>query len=103
MLGDHLLATRASLTGMLVPLFFCLGAVLLDTWLYRSRLLPGFVAVWGFAGVVGIAALNLFPVGATAAVVLALPIILNEVFLGGWLLFRGFSGETVGPRGAVPA
>lgn len=102
-LGGQLLGMRAGLLGILVPLFFCLGAVLLYNWLLRSRLLPRFIPIWGLAGVVGIAALNLLNVGTAAAMVLALPIILNEVFLGVWLLVKGFSGEAATPRAAVPA
>ena len=102
-LGDQLLATRAGLTGILVPLFFCLGALLLYAWMLRSHVLPAFIPIWGLAGVTGIAALNALGVGAPAGMALALPIILNEVFLGAWLLVRGFSGRGSAARGAVPA
>jgi len=101
--GDQLLATRAWLAGVPVPLFFCLGAVLLYGWLIRSRMLPRFIPIWGLVGVVGIALVNLVDVGTTTtAMILALPIILNELFMGGWLLFRGFSGARSAPRAAVP-
>jgi len=101
--GDQLLATRAWLAGVPVPLFFCLGAVLLYGWLIRSRMLPRFIPIWGLVGVVGIAAVNMVDVGTTTAMILALPIILNELFMGGWLLFRGFSGGARStPRAAVP-
>lgn len=102
LLADQLTGMRASLLGILVPLFFCLGALLLYAWLYRSKVLPRFIAIWGLLGVVGIAALNLAAVDTGAAMVLALPIILNEVFLGGWLLFRGFGEARLTPRGVVP-
>ena len=102
-LGDQLLATRAGLTGILVPLFFCLGGLLLYAWMLRSHVLPRFIPVWGLAGVTAIAALNLLDVGTAAAMVLALPIILNEVFLGAWLLLKGFDGEVRTPRKAVAA
>lgn len=102
-LGDQLLATRAGLTGIVVPLFFCLGALLLYAWMLRAHVLPQFIPVWGLAGVAGIAALNLVHVGTAAGMILALPIILNEVFLGAWLLFKGFNGTTVTPRRAVAA
>lgn len=103
LVGDQLLATRAWLAGVPVPLFFCLGAVLLYTWLIRSRLLPRFIPVWGLLGVAGIAVVNLVDVGTTTAMILALPIILNELFMGGWLLFRGFDGRARGARTARPA
>lgn len=101
--GGQLLATRAGLAAIMVPVFFCLGAVLLYTWIYRAKLLPRFIPVWGLAGVAGIAVVNVIDVGTSAALVLALPIILNELFLGGWLLLRGFSGTRSAPRAAVPA
>ena len=102
-LGNQLLRMRAGLLGILVPLFFCLGAVLLYNWLLRSKLLPRFIPIWGLVGVVGIAALNLLNVGTTVAMVLALPIILNEVFLGVWLMVKGFDGVAATPRAAAPA
>jgi len=102
-LGKQLLATRADLLGIMVPLFFCLGAILLYTWLLRSQLLPRFIPIWGLLGVVGIAAVNLLAVGTAVAMILALPIILNEVFLGGWLLFRGFSATPAVSRRSVAA
>lgn len=102
-LGDQLVGMRADLAGIMVPLFFCLGALLLYTWLYRSRLLPRFIPVWGFLAMAGIAALNVLDVGTAGTMVLALPIILNELSLGGWLLVRGFSGQTRAPLAEVPA
>jgi hypothetical protein len=102
-LAEHLMVTRAGLTGIMVPLFFCLGALLLYTWMLRSDVLPRFIPAWGLAGVAGIAAVNFLHVGTTAAMILALPIILNEVFLGAWLLVKGFNGKTTAPRRTVPA
>ncbi len=101
--GEQLVATRAWLAGVPVPLFFCLGALLLYAWLFRSRMLPRFIPIWGLLGVVGIAVVNVVDVGTTTAMILALPIILNELFMGGWLLLRGFSrGARSVPRAAVP-
>ena len=102
-LGDQLLATRAGLAGILVPLFFCLGALLLYGWMLRSKTLPRFIPIWGLAGVAGIAAVNVFGVGMPAGMVLALPIILNEVFLGVWLVVKGFNGTQFTPRRAAAA
>lgn len=102
-LAEQLMVTRVGLTGIMVPLFFCLGALLLYLWVLRSHVLPRFIPAWGLAGVAGIAAVNVFAVGTAAAMILALPIILNEVLLGGWLLVKGFNAETAAPRRAVPA
>jgi hypothetical protein len=94
-LGTLLMAVRGQLTGLMVPIFFGLGALLLYYFLYRSRLLPRFISIWGFVAVVLVLALNLsqafgLSVG-PLAMLFALPIILNEVFLGIWLIAKGFS------------
>lgn len=94
-LGPVLLSLREQIYGLGVVTFFCLGAALLYSVLYRSRLVPRFIPIWGLVGVVTVFALNLLDAlgrGETTgvAIVLALPIITNEVFLGLWLIFKGF-------------
>ena len=86
-------ALRALFTGTLIPLFFCCGAVVWYTVLYVYRLLPHFISIWGFVGVAGIIILNLGNIETTAGMLLALPIILNEIFLGIWLIAKGFKLE----------
>ena len=95
-LGPALLASREQLLGLGVATFFCLGATLLYSLLYRSRLVPRFISVWGLIGVVSVFALNVIQAFAggeatSATMVLAVPIITNEIFLGIWLLTRGFT------------
>ncbi|MDP3177905.1 MAG: DUF4386 domain-containing protein [Spirochaetaceae bacterium] len=85
-----LLALRAGSSGLLVPLFFCLDALILYSLLYRSRILPRFIAVWGLAAVAAVAAANVAPAGLGLFPAFALPIIANEVFLGIWLIAKGF-------------
>ena len=84
-------ALRVSFTGTLIPLFFCCGAVVLYTVLYVYRLLPCFISIWGFIGVAGIIVLNLVNIELNAGMLLALPIILNEILLGTWLIIKGFN------------
>jgi hypothetical protein len=101
-LGRQLLSMRAGMTGALVPLFFALGALLLYSWMVRTRIVPRFLAVWGLLGVGLIVALNLLPVGMGVGLVLALPMILNEIVLGIWLLARGFDVSAIaGSRAAT--
>ena len=99
------LSGRASVSGLLIPVFFSLGALLLYYSLFQSKLLPGFISVWGLIGTILIFTSNLLsqftvlPVG--AALIFGLPIILNEIFLGFWLIARGFnpSAITLEPAG----
>jgi hypothetical protein len=74
---------------------FIVGAPVLYALLYRSRLVPRFIAVWGLVAVAMLAAGNIAQVnvleGFTPLVLLFVPIMLNELFLAGWLLVKGFS------------
>jgi hypothetical protein len=95
MAGVLSIAERASMTSLLIPIFFCLGAFLLYTLLYQSKLLPRFISVWGGIAVVLILTMNLLSifgleVSMGASLVFALPIILNEIFMGTWLIVKGF-------------
>ena len=92
-LGRALITGRGFLTSLLTTTFFCLGAALFYTLLYRGRLLPRFITIWGFIATILIFGWNLlesFGVSVPAGMLLALPIILNEIFLGIWLIVKGF-------------
>lgn len=85
---------RIAISTLLVPLFFSLGAMLLYSTLYRTRLLPRFIAIWGLLATVCIFAVNIINLftrlDLVITMILALPIILNEVFMGFWLIFKGY-------------
>ncbi len=55
-------AIRAAVVDWLIPIFFCLGALLLYTFLYRSKRLPRFISVWGLVAAAMIAKLVGFEV-----------------------------------------
>ena len=96
--GTLVMAARGHLASLLTPIFFSLGALLLYVFLYRSRLVPRFIPVWGFIGVVALFTWNMleaFGMSISAGMVFALPMILNEIFLGIWLLAKGFNSSAV--------
>jgi len=89
-------AVRAGVVSLMVPVFFSLGALVLYSAMFRQRVVPRFISVWGF-----VAAALIFFVGLVGFIlpngldeslqmVLSLPIILNELFLGVWLIIKGF-------------
>jgi hypothetical protein len=97
-LGTVLVAARAQITGLLVPVFFSLGALLFYSLLYRSKLVPRFISVWGLIAVVAVFTVNVlaaFGMSTDAQIVFVLPMILNEIFLGIWLIVRGFSSVAI--------
>jgi Domain of unknown function (DUF4386) len=91
--GALWIAARGHLVGMMLGIFFSLGALLFYAVLIQSKLLPRWLSVWGLVGAILILTWNLFEifgVKLSAGMVLALPIILNEIFLGIWLILKGF-------------
>jgi len=95
-IGETLLATRAVWAGLLLGLFFSLGALFFYYLLYKTQLVPRFISIWGFIGAALILGWNLFDLfGIDAGMVLALPIILNEIFLAIWLIIKGFDANAI--------
>lgn len=94
-LGTLLLAERFWAFQML-NLIFSLSALLLYVMLLRSRLIPGFISIWGLIAAVLVlfnTVLGWFnpDLGETLGMVTGLPMLLNEIFLGIWLIVRGFN------------
>ena len=96
--GALVMAARGHLASLLTPIFFSLAALLLYYFLYRARLVPRFIPVWGFIAVVSLFTWNMleaFGISISAGMVFALPMILNEILLGIWLLAKGFDSPAV--------
>jgi hypothetical protein len=97
--GILAVAERASVANLLILVFFCLGAFLLYSLLYQSKLLPRFISVWGLVAVVSVLVINLLSlklqIGMGISMIFALPIILNEIFMGIWLIAKGFNPPAV--------
>ena len=79
----------------MILVFFALGAVLFYALLYRSKLVPRWLSVWGLVGVVMVVLMNVLGMDLTVGWFFAMPIILNELFLAGWLLIRGFDKKAL--------
>ena len=98
-LGELLLATRYWSYEMLY-LVFCLSALLFYYMLYQTRLVPRFLSVWGFLGSALVLTNTLFEIfginlGTGVGLVTGLPMLLNELFLGIWLIIKGFNPEAI--------
>jgi hypothetical protein len=98
--GSLAMAGRASVSGVLIPVFFGIGALLFYTSAYQSRLLPRLLAAWGLIGAVLILANCLLQMlnpelSTGVQMIFALPIISNEIFLGIWLMLKGFNTQAL--------
>lgn len=85
-----ILAARSLIMELLVPIFLSLGALLLYSSFYQTRIVPRFLSVWGFAAAIAMAVGNIWNWPLTVQIVLVMPMLLNEVVLGIWLIARGF-------------
>jgi len=91
-----------------VTVVFCLGAIMFYGLLYRSRLVPRWIASWGLVGIVFYAAADLLAmyavIGADSAVQVAMfmPLAFQEMVLAVWMIARGFR-PAAGATRAQPA
>jgi hypothetical protein len=97
--GEVLVATRQTTYQLGSLVAFGVSALILYWLLYRSRLVPVWLSVWGLAGGVLIVVRGVWELygadlpGALQAALTA-PVGINEMVLAVWLIFRGFAGTT---------
>jgi len=79
--------------GTMATVAFMVAAIMLYILLLRSRIVPRFIAIWGLIAVPLVAVVNVIAPDITDAsgpvMLLVVPMITNELFLAGWLLFKG--------------
>jgi hypothetical protein len=102
-LGAVLLGTHHALSNILI-IIFGLGALMLYSLLYRARLVPRWLSVWGFIAIIlhlATGFLLLFALVipmSTILVVMNLPIFLQEMVMAVWLIVKGFNSSTITPK-----
>lgn len=92
-IGTLLVAQRAWAFQM-VTLALVLGAFLLYPMLYQTKLVPRFISVWGLLGAAAVFVtflLDVFGLPQGVVGILSILMLSNELFLGGWLIVKGFS------------
>ena len=90
-LGNSMLDMRGwtKNTGLII---YCLSAFMFYYLLFTSKLIPRFISVWGLIGIIILfIEMMLITFGDTVRMILMIPIGLNEVFLGIWLIVKGFN------------
>jgi hypothetical protein len=95
--GALLLAGREWAFQM-VTVALVLGALAFYYMLYRTRLIPRFISVWGLVGAIAVVAtalLDMFGISPGVLEYLGLLMLLNELFLGVWLIVKGFRPSAV--------
>jgi uncharacterized protein DUF4386 len=74
-------------------LIYCLGAWPFYGLLFYFKLLPRFISVWGFLGVtlLFIEMVSVIFGDSLGGIMIMMPLGLNEIFLGIWLIIKGFN------------
>ena len=99
-LGTLLLAVR-DWGGQLGSIVFGLGALIFYYLLYQSKLIPRWLSIWGLIGAPlalaeGLLSMfGLFESFSTNAILLSLPIAVNEMVLAVWLIVKGFNVSAI--------
>jgi hypothetical protein len=87
-------------TNAVLALVFCLGAVMFYFLLYRSRIVPRWIALWGLGAIPFYVAAYLLAIYADIGAVspeqvLMFPLLLQEMVLAAWMIARGFRPAAV--------
>jgi len=81
------------------PIFFLIGATCIYLSFYRTRLIPRWLTVWGFIGVVcslASALLSFFHVDTGYGLYLEMVLALQEIVMAVWLIVKGFNPSAIG-------
>jgi hypothetical protein len=80
---------------------FTVGALILYSALYRSRLVPRWISAWGFLAAVllligsVLIMLDVFAGASGVELVFSMPIAVNEMVLAVWLIVKGFNSAAI--------
>ena len=98
-LSSLFMSMREGMGMTILSVFYSFGAFIFYGFLYKSRLIPRFISIWGFVAAVLVfagAPVEAFgpEKGSMIATEVSIPGIamgLNEIFLGVWLIVKGFN------------
>ncbi len=104
-LGTLLLAAPDWTTLIGVYIFTALTAVILNYVLYKSKLIPRFISVWGLIGallfiVVGLVGMFGDTTLIESAAFLAAPLAVQEMVFAVWLIVKGFNSSAIASESA---
>jgi len=88
-LSTLFIALREYWTLLMLAIFYSLAAIMFYYVLYQTKLIPRFISVWGLIGATLTLATPLL------GTLLGIPMGLNELFLGVWLIVKGFNPSAI--------
>ncbi len=104
--GGTLIMAASDWAFMFSSIVFSLGALMLYSLLYKSKLVPRWLSAWGLFGAPLFFAAAWLPLfgyhaGSTIAISLSLPLTLQEIVFGGWLIVKGFNSSAIDSGSAM--
>ena len=98
-ISGSLLMAEFDWNSLLLNIPFALSAILLGYVLYKSRLIPKWLAVWGFiGGALWLLGTILTQFGQGDVTFLAAPIAIQEMVFAAWLIVKGFNAPVITPE-----
>jgi len=84
--------------GLIYLIVFAIGALILYSALYKSKLIPRWLSIWGLIGAVAILTASVmatFDISLVLAVLLIIPIALQEQAMAIWFIVKGFNPSAI--------
>lgn len=104
--GTLLLTVRETTDLIGTQLVFGVTALILNLSMFRSMLVPRFISIWGLIGatLAVVSSLSSMFLGlnpfSTTSILLFLPIAIQEMFMAGWFIVKGFNLPATGAESA---
>jgi hypothetical protein len=97
--GTLALAVHYWAADVMLSVIFIVGALILYSILYKSKLVPRLVSVWGLISTASLIAANVLGADLTQgfqpAAILYFPIMTSEALLAIWLIVKGFNPSAI--------
>ncbi len=84
--------------GLIYLIVFVIGALILYSALYKSKLIPRWLSIWGLIGAVAILTASVmatFDIFLVLAMLLVIPIALQEQAMAIWFIVKGFNPSAI--------
>ncbi len=98
-LGSLFMAARTEWSQLVLSVFYSLAAMMFYYVMYQTKLISRFISVWGLLAVAFVLTgtlLELFVhVKLIIGILYGVPMGLNELFLGVWLIVKGFKSSAI--------
>jgi hypothetical protein len=94
-LGAILLEADTYIMNSMIGIVFPIGALMIYYLFYQSKLIPRWLSAWGFLGAIPYLASFLLGFFGFELGILMLPLALQEMVMGVWLIVKGFNPSAV--------